>query len=566
MSQMDSSTNDMAQQENSRALLDFVIAHAKNDLRPYLQVEIYGIKMLGLLDSGSTRTILGKAGWKRVSNLGITLAPSKSRSCTVANGDECEVLGTFVVPTRLYDRVQLIEILVVPGLPHDLILGLDFWKKMAIIPDLYSDVWNFREEVTEPEECMAIHGRDNLSKDQQKKLDELVEETFGKMGSKLGCTSMVEHTISTDAEPIKQRHYPLSPALQKQVNEELDKMLADGIVEPSNSPWASPIILVKKPDGKYRFCVDYRQLNRVTRRDAYPLPFVSATLDKLRDAHFLTTLDIKSAYWQIPLAEKSKPLTAFVVPTRGLYQFTRMPFGLHNAPATWQRFIDRTLGVDMERYVYCYLDDIVICTSTFKEHMEVLKTVLHRLRKAGLTLNREKCKFCVLELKYLGYVVNSSGLMVDPDKVEAIINIPKPRNVKEVRRIIGLASWYRRFVPNFSTIIAPMTSLLKKHSKFTWDESCDEALEKIKNHLISAPILTCPDFDSPFVVQTDASDYGLGAVLTQVQNGEEKVICYLSRSLTKAERLFSTTEKECLGVLFAIEKLRPYLMGVTSPS
>lgn len=557
-----SSSSNSAQTLDSKILLDFVIAHAKNDSRPYLNVEIYGLSFLGLLDSGSSRTILGGRGWKRLINTGVLLSSSSSGVCTVANGEQCKVEGVFSAPIRLGDRVRVIELMVVPSLPHDLILGMDFWLKMAIIPDLYSDVWTFKNESNELEsEVMAIHGKENLNKKQQQELEALIEKTFSDMGDKLGCTTMVEHVIHTEAEPIKQRHYPLSPALQKQVNEELNKMLNDGIVEPSNSPWASPIILVKKSDGTYRFCVDYRQLNKVTKRDAYPLPFVSATLDKLRDAHYLTTLDIKSAYWQIPLSEKSKPLTAFVVPTRGLYQFTRMPFGLHNAPATWQRFIDRTLGVDLEQYVFCYLDDIVISTSTFEKHLEVLNTVLERLRVAGLTLNREKCKFCVSELKYLGYVVNSSGLMVDPEKVEAIINIPTPKNTSEVRRIIGLASWYRRFVPNFSSLISPMTALLRKNTPFVWNQDCEKSLEEVKNNLISAPILTCPNFELPFVVQTDASDYGIGCVLSQEQDGQEKVIAYLSRSLTKVERKYSVTEKECLSVLYAIEKLRPYLEG-----
>lgn len=558
-----SSSQPPAQTDNCRVLLDFIIAHAKNDLRPYLEVDIFGLRYLGLLDSGSSRTILGQDGWIRLSKLGLALKHTSSNSCTVANGQSCQVLGSVTIPIRLYDRIRLIEILVVPSLPHSLILGLDFWKKMGIVPDLYSDVWTFRNDQDTNEDIVvsAIQSKEHLSDEQQKALEALVEKKFQLMGSTLGCTTMVEHKIITESEPIRQRHYPLSPALQKQVNEDLDQMLRDGIVEPSNSPWASPIILVKKPDGRYRFCVDYRRLNQVTLRDAYPLPFVSATLDKLREAHYLTTLDIKSAYWQIPLSQDSKSLTAFVVPTRGLFQFTRMPFGLHNAPATWQRFIDRVIGVDLEKYVLVYLDDIVVFTPTFQKHLEVLDQVFERIRKADLTLNREKCKLCVPELRYLGYVVNAAGLLVDPEKIQAILQIPTPKNVKDVRRLVGLASWYRRFIPNFSTLLTPLFGLLKKNTPFLWNSGCETAFEAIRNHLTTAPILTCPNFELPFIVQTDASDFGLGAVLTQVQEGQEKVICYLSRSLTKVERRYSTVEKECLGVLFAVEKLRPYLLG-----
>lgn len=540
--------------------MDYIIAHAQGDNRPYLKVEIHGREFLGLLDSGCTTTVMGKSGWNILKSI-CKLQQSSSPSCTVANGDTCEVNGFVRVPIRLRDRVRIFDVLVVPSLPHSLILGMDFWYQMGIVPDLHSGVWTFRSTKEDRVSINALEAMEHLTKDQQNILEKFIDETFKTMGHGLGYTSMVEHVIKTESPPIKQRHYPLSPTLQKYVNAELEKMLADGIVEPSTSPWASPIVLVKKPDGSYRFCVNYKRLNEVSEPDAYPLPFVSSTLDKLRDAKYLTTLDIKSAYWQIPVAESSRPLTAFVVPTRGLFQFKRMPFGLHNAPATWQRFIDRVVGVDLEQYVFVYLDDCVICTSTFEKHMEVLQEVIRRIREAGLTLNKDKCRFCRDELKYLGYVINASGLLVDPDKVEAILRIPTPRNVTEVRRIVGLASWYRRFVPNFSTLTAPLTALLRKNTKFIWDSTCEQALQEIKSHLISAPVLTCPDFNRPFTVQTDASDYGLGAVLTQLHDDGEKVVCYASRSLTKIERRYSTLEKECLAILHALQKFRPYIEG-----
>lgn len=541
------------------AILDYVLCHVKDDRRPYLRVNIYGVEFLGLLDSGCNITVIGKYGWDILKNVCV-LNNTTSKTCTVANGETCSVSGSVSVPLTLENKTIVMSVLVVPSLPHCIILGVDFWSKMKVVPDLFSGIWNFRSD--DSEICVnALQAVDHLKPVEKQKLDEFIEQTFQNMPDKLGCTHIVEHEIRTNSPPIKQRHYPLSPVLQKQVNQELDQMLKDGIIEPSNSPWASPIVLVKKPDGTFRFCVNYKKLNEVSLPDAYPLPFISSTLDKLRDARYLTTLDIKSAYWQIPVAESSRPYTAFVVPTRGLFQFRRMPFGLHNAPATWQRFIDRVIGVDLEQYCFVYLDDICICTPTFEKHLEVLQTVINRIRDAGLTLNREKCKFCKPELKFLGYVVGASGLMVDPEKVEAIIRIPIPKTVSEVRRLVGIASWYRRFVPNFSTIVSPLTSLLRKNAKFVWDSNCEAAFEQIKNCLVSAPILTCPNFDLPFTIQTDASDYGIAGVLTQVQDGHEKVICYVSRSLTKSERRFSVTEKETLAVLFAVEKLRPYVEG-----
>lgn len=544
-----------------KILLDYVLAHAKNDERPYLQVEIYGKSFLGLLDSGASRTILGAAGWKSLGSL-CELVPTASY-CTVANGQTCQVIGSVLLPLRLRGRTVLIDVLIVPSLPHQLILGIDFWIRMGIIPDLYAGEWSFGsdDKNSRDAEIATIQSRGNLTFEQERSLHALIDDTFTKMSDKLGCTTLVELVIKTDSSPIKQRYYPLSRVLQNEVNAELDKMIADGIVEPSESPWASPIVMIKKKSGGWRFCVDFRALNRVTVADSYPLPWVSNTLDKLRDARYLSTLDIKSAYWQIPIADESKPLTAFTVPSRGLFQFKRMPFGLTNAPAVWQRLIDRVIGVEFDNYVFVYLDDVIICTPTFEDHLRILREVINRLVQAGLTLNREKCVFCKDELKYLGYVVNSSGLLVDPDKIKAILDIPPPKNVSEVRRIIGLASWYRRFVPNFSSVISPITSLTRKNVKFLWDQNCDNAFKTIKEYLVNAPVLSCPDFDTPFTIHCDASDFGLGAVLTQMQNDEEHVICYLSRSLNRNERKYTTTEKECLAVLFAIEKLRPYIEG-----
>lgn len=543
------------------SVLSYILTHVKGDKRPHLSIRVYGIEVLGLLDSGCSITVLGRYGWEMLEKF-CTLQSSNRKSCTVANGDSCEVIGSVFLPLELRGKVKLFEVLVVPSLPQSLILGVDFWLGMEIIPDLSSDEWHFRNESEPVPQLSAIQAFDHLTTSQKEQLNHLVEETFKNTSGKLGCTSLVEHVITTKSKPIKQRHYPLSPALQVQVNKEIEKMLADDIIEPSVSPWASPIVLVKKPDGSFRFCVNYKKLNEVSEPDAYPLPFVTSTLDKLREAKFISTIDIKSAYWQIPVAQESRPLTAFVVPTRGLFQFKRMPFGLHNAPSTWQRFIDRVIGHDLEQHVSVYLDDIIISTPTFSKHLEVLDEVFKRLRTAGLTLNREKCQFCKRELKFLGHIVTSQGLMVDPEKVEAVVRIPIPKSVSDVRRVVGLASWYRRFVPNFSSVVAPMTNLLRKNQPFIWSEDCSKSFNEIKERLISAPILTCPDFSKHFYLQTDASDFGLGAVLTQFHEDGEKVVCYLSRSLTKVEKRFSVIEKECLGALFAVEKLRGYLEGV----
>lgn len=541
------------------AILNYIFAHARGDERPYLRVTIYGCDFIGLLDSGASRTIMGKPGWDRLEKL-CRLETSNNSKCTVANGSTCAVLGQISLPIKLRTKVKIIKVLIVPDLPQSLILGIDFWTQMEIIPDLHGGEWSFRSDISLANQNIAgIHSTEDLPEEQRQALNKVVENAFRKMGDQLGCTHLVEHEIKTSSAPIKQRYYPLSPAMQKIVDAELDDMIAKDIVEVSNSPWSSPVVMVRKSDNSWRFCVNFKRVNAVSEPDAYPLPYPSAILDQLKDAKYLSTLDIKSAYWQIPVAERSRPITAFTVPNRGLYQFKRLPFGLHSAPATWQRLIDRIIRGELEKYCFAYLDDLIICTPDFETHLQVLEQIFQRLIEAGLTVNKEKCVFCRSELRYLGYVVNSSGLMVDPQKVEAILTIPTPRTVTEVRRIVGLASWYRRFVPSFSSLISPLTRLTEKNRPFIWDQECDQALNQIKEHLVSAPILACPDFSLPFIVETDASDFGLGAILSQKQEDGEKVICYLSRSLTKAERKYTTTEKELLAVLFAVEKLRPYL-------
>lgn len=495
-----------------------------------------------------------------LSGLNIHLDVEDRPTCRVADGKQCTSLGSILVPVKLAGKIKLTSFIVVPDIPYEMILGVDFCRNMELLLDLANGRWDFSGAPTFTETA-AVIAESSLTADQKKLLDQMLQRNWKRMRKTLGCTSLVAHKISTNSEPVKQRYYPVSPAMQKCINEELEQMLRDDIVEPSSSPWSSPILMVPRKDGGYRFCIDFRRLNKVTQKDAYPIPYVSAILTRLRGARYLSSMDIKSAYWQIPMSEESKEFTAFTVPGKGLYQFKRMPFGLTNAPATWQRLIDRVLGADLEPHVFVYLDDIIVVAEDFQQHLDILQKIFERLYAAGLTLSPEKCQFCRPELRYLGYIVDSHGLRVDPDKVKAIMNIPHPSSVSDVRSFLGMASWYRKFVPNFADITTPLTELLKKSRKWFWSEECQSAFNTLKERLVSAPILTCPNFQHPFTVQTDASAFGLGAVLSQDSPEGEKVICYLSRSLSKAERNYSTTERECLAVVWALDKLRPYIEG-----
>lgn len=545
--------------------LDFIIAHAHQDERPYLRLTVLDRPFLGLLDSGATRTIVGQPGYQFLKELGFSLQPHVM-TCTVANGQSCESIGTMYVPMTLMGRTHLVDLLVVPALHHQLILGIDFWKTMGVVPDLRQNAWHFSNAIATIDTRVGdgLLERSTLSREERLALEKLIADKIAVMGTSLGLCNMADHEIELlpGTKPIKQRYYPVSPSKQKVIDEEVSSMLEQGIIEPSRSAWSSPVCLVRKKDGSYRFCIDFRQLNAVTKKDAYPLPYMSAILDQLRDARYLSTIDIKSAYYQIPMNAASKGYTAFTVPGRGLFQFCRMPFGLSNAPATWQRVIDRVLGADLQPSVLVYLDDIIIVSQTFEEHLHTLSLVFDRLHAAGLVVSPDKCQYCRPQLRYLGYIVDGQGLHPDPEKVEAILTIPRPKNVTEIRRFVGTASWYRRFIPDFASLLAPLTQLTKRRVTWKWTPECEESFRTVKERLVTAPILACPDFNRTFILQTDASAYGIGAVLSQEYPDGEKVIAYLSRSLTRTERNYSCTEREALAVIFAVEKLRHYLEGV----
>lgn len=236
-----------------------------------------------------------------------------------------------------------------------------------------------------------------------------------------------------------------------------------------------------------------------------------------------------------------------------------MPYGLTGAPATFQRLLDRIIGPEMESFAFAYLDGIVIVTPTFEEHMVWLTKVLDKITAADFTVNPDKCEFCRAQVRYLGFIVQRDGLAVDPEKTRPILEYPAPQNIKQLRRFIRMSSWYRKFIPQFATLSEPLTRLLKKGKRWEWGDDQVRVFDRIREHLIAAPILACPDFEQPFILQTDASSVGLGAVLTQTVEGVERVIAYTSQVLSDTQKRYTVTEQECLAVIWAIKKFRPYL-------
>ncbi|KAL0194612.1 hypothetical protein M9458_008184, partial [Cirrhinus mrigala] len=363
------------------------------------------------------------------------------------------------------------------------------------------------------------------------------QSVFSAHDNDLGCTNLILHDIPlTDDVPVQQRYRCLPPSDYDVVKTHINQLLEAQIIRESCSPYASPIVLVKKKDGSLRICVDYHQLNSKTRKDAFPLPRIEETLDALTGARWFSTLDLASGYNQVPVTEGDKAKTAFCSPF-GLFEWNRMPFGLCNAPNTFQRLMERLFGDQRHQSLLLYLDDIVVFSSSVTQHLERLEVVL------GFKAKLEKCAFFKQQVKYLGHVVSSQGVATDPSKVEVVAKWGRPGNVTELRLFLGFASYYRRFVEGFAKLAAPLHKLVAefvggRHKKAAgpsfasaWTEHCQNSFDTLKEKLTTLPILADADFSLPFILEVNASHRGLGAVLSQEQEGKVRPIAFASRSL-----------------------------------
>lgn len=541
-----------------------------HDIRPHLLVKVLDLEVYGLLDTGAVCSILGDNSHKLFMKYGFKLVKlPKGQNVRAADGSRIQCLGFMQLPTNYLNKIKVIKFYIVPNIITPIILGMDFCKAFLITLDstlnnnkIFSIPDNYINSISLDQ---GLESFDSLTSEQQLILQKVIDK-FDKINTEkvgLGRTKLITHKIDTgNSPPIKQRYYPLSPSKQLTLEKELDRMLQLGVVVPSNSPWNSPVVMVTKPNGKLRLCLDCRKLNAVSKADAYPLPYIHQILDSLRDARYLTSIDLSAAYWQIEYdSVESAEKTAFTVPRRGLFHYTTMSFGLVGASATMQRLMDKLFGPEFDNKVFVFQDDIICISSEFDTHVKLLEKVCQRLAEANLTINMSKSQFCRKELKYLGYMVDKQGLRTDPSKVEVILNYPTPTSPKEVKRFVGMAGWYRRFIQDFSKISRPLSKLTCKNINFEWTEEAEEAFNKLKSNLVSAPILKCPDFNLPFSIQCDASAYAIGAVLTQSYDNFDHPVAFCSRLLNKHEVNYTTTERELLAVLFALEQFRMYVEG-----
>ena len=383
-------------------------------------------------------------------------------------------------------------------------------------------------------------------------------------GQPLGCTNLLQHKIELlpDARPVYIPAYRL-PRSQRDVAErKVQEMIADGIVEPSTSPWNSPLFLVPKKDGDFRPVVDFRRLNQCTVSQRYPLPVLSDLLQSLGEHNSVfSSLGLMSGFWQVPLAPESRPLTAFSTPS-GHFHYVRLPMGLKNSPICFQLLINEVFRGLLGDGVFAYLDDIVVVSKDMASHFDKLTSVFTRLCHAGLKVKLSKCHFLKKRLTFLGHVVDSSGLHTSDDKIVAVKNFPRPKTITELKSFLGLSGYYRPFVPHYARLSAPLLRLLKKDAPFLWGPDQEEAFTSLKSKLTSTPVLAFPDFTKPFLLCTDASGSGLGAALMQNDDrGKKRPIAFASRILNSAESRYSVTDLETLAIIWALRHFRDLIYG-----
>ena len=376
-------------------------------------------------------------------------------------------------------------------------------------------------------------------------------------------TNVLHHDVDVgSAKPIKQHPYRINPEKREYLKKEIQYLLESDLIEPSTSSWSSPCVLIPKPDGSYRLCTDYRKVNEVTVTDSYPIPRIDDCIDNIGSSKFISKFDLLKGFYQVPLTEKAKEISAFVTPD-GLYQYKVMPFGMKNSPASFQRLVN-ILTADIPN-CEVYIDDAVIFTNSWEEHLEIMETFFRRLSNANLTINLAKSEFCCATVVYLGHVIGQGQVRPINAKIKSISEFPVPNSRKQLMRFLGMAGYYRKFCPNFATISEPLTNLLSKKKTFNWDNECQQAFTKLKAILETTPVLSAPNFNIEFKLYVDASDVGAGAMLVQPDpKGVDKPIAYFSKKFNKHQKNYSVIEKECLALILALQHFEVYVSN-TNP-
>ncbi|KAK8680625.1 hypothetical protein V6N13_109565 [Hibiscus sabdariffa] len=503
-------------------------------------VELNSQSAYALIDSGSTHSFICTTTIERLS-----IKPENVKTSLVVSNPIGKNMPINLIckecPVTIRGIPFPIDLYVLPNCEIDLILGLDWMnKKLTTI---------FAAMTLQDDYDFGLPSIPVVSEF----VDVFLEELLG-----LPPTREVEFGI--DIQPgtnaVSITPYQMAPIELKELKKQLEELQDKGFIQPSTSPWGASVLFVKKKDGSMRLCIDYRQLNRVTIKNKYPLPRIEDLFDQLRDASVFSKIDLRSSYYQMKVKDADVPKTAFR--TRyGHFEFLVMPFGLTNAPAAFMDLMNRVFKPYLDKFVVIFIDDILIYSRNKDEHAEHLRIVLQTLRECQLYAKFSKCELWLSEVAFLGHIISAKGIMVDPKKVQTILDWRPPRNVGEVRSFLGLAGYYQRFVQGFSTIALPLTKLLRKDQPFEWSEDRQRSFDKLKQALTHAPVLIQPEPGKEFTVYSDASHSGLGCVLMQGDN----VAAYALRQLKPHELNYPTHDLELTAIVFALKIWRHYLYG-----
>ena len=547
------------------------ICYDKFQGRPSIMVEIQDQVMECLLDTGATTNVMSWNQFQKLRN--VQLKPTGDM-LRCANDSLLETKGKAELEVTINQERRLVMFTIVNKMTPDVIGGIGMQAQFGI--ELR---WNKQEEVKERQEHISnieaqfgqkFTGLDRLKKANDvlkisdkniRKIIEINQEVFMANDWDIGCTKLVKHHIETKGNPIniKPRRQPMN--LEDKIDAAILNLWENNIIKKCNSPWNTPLVCVwRKEKNDIRLCLDFRQLNLITERQAFPMPNITELLDKLEGTRFFSSIDLGNAYYQVELDEESKEKTAFSTKT-GQYCFNRMPFGIAAAPGTFQELMNKVL--DKMKNTVVYLDDILIFTESKEQHYEVLDKVLKRITKAGLRINPNKCHILKEEVKFLGYIINEKGIKTDPTKLEAISSFEKPKCIKNLRSFLGICNYYRKFIKDYAKkakLLEGMCGLNNK--KLIWTENCEKTFEEMKKALTSTPILGYPNIKKEFILDTDASFDTIGAVLSQRDDyGHERVIAYGSHTMNSHEKGYCITRKELLAIYYFCQHFNHYLYG-----
>ena len=532
-----------------------------------MKVSINGMHVTGLVDSGSPRTFIS-AKSPLITLLKHKYVNPPLHFFGIGGAPFC-VNSSVICNIQFPGGHVNMCVLVTPQSPTELILGCDFlhharaqldFSKATVaaitsVPNPLTSVTSVEPEVVMNRDGIKVHN------DWISKLKVTFPNVFSNAKHDIGQTQLITHDIDTGSNvPFKITPYR-TPLCEKEiVAKEIDSMCKNKIIQPSFSPWASPYIMVNKKGNGKRFCLDFRKLNSLTVKDSYPLPRIDDCLDRLGNAKIFSTIDLASGYWQVPLTQRSKPKTAFLA-NNSSYEFNVMPFGLCNAPSTFQRLMNKLLD-GCGDFTMAYLDDIIIFSNSIDEHSKHVHEVFERIQNARLKIRPEKCCFQASTFDFLGYKITTTGIKPTTEKVNKLKNFVPPKDKKSLKRFLGFAAFYRRFVPRYAELAAPLDEVAKPHATFIWTAETEKSFNEIINKISTAETLAFVRENLPFELNTDASGIALGAVLSQkYPDGTSRPVSFASRKLSQAETRYSTIDREALALSWGMEHFKAYLLG-----